>query len=580
VGHRPRVAPTIVSDAEREFAEQSLGSEQGRHPRMRLTQVQFRLGSRFISVWWLALAVLLLGGAVVVAFKLFVATGAGQSFIHGHPCVPSTPRVKSGVPAWVIVTHLANFFFMVMIVRAGWQILADHPRLYVKVHCTPDREVLRFRGPIPKDRVWTSKDDAITLSPLFGMPGGRHTIGVARHWHFIFDILFVLNGIVYVVLLFVTTQYLKVIPTNASILPDAGSCIVQYSALHLPPEPGGYFRFDAIQQLSYFGVVFLLGPLAILSGLAMSPALDNRFRFYQRIFGNRQAARTLHFLIMCAFVLFYGVHMTMVAATGFSKNLNSITLGVFQNNLNGVALFLLATAATVAFNVWAVRFSWTHTRVLQRISNATVGRMMNLMFDHFAPRVQYGKQDISPFFWPNGLVPTDDEWTRLRDHEFRDYRLRVHGMVEHPVELSLADLREMGRQDQITMHNCIQGWSAIGEWSGLPFAKLIERVRPEPDADWVMFYSYGEGDEGGHYYDSHSMRDLRHPQSLLAYEMNGEPLPVLHGAPLRLRVENQLGFKHVKWIKEIEFVRHFSERGGGYGGYHEDHEFYGYRDQI
>jgi DMSO/TMAO reductase YedYZ molybdopterin-dependent catalytic subunit/thiosulfate reductase cytochrome b subunit len=569
-----------VPDTEREFAEEFLAGEQGRHPRMRLTQVQFRLGSRFFSVWWLLPGFVLLCGALVGASKLWIATGAGQSFIHGHPCVPNRPPVKAGVPAWVIVTHLANFFFMVMIVRAGWQILADHPRLYVKVHCTPDREVLRFRGAVPRDRVWTSKDDAIALSPLFGMPGGRHTIGVARHWHFIFDILFVLNGIVYVALLFTTSHYLKLIPTNTSLLPDAGSCIVQYSALHLPAEPGGYFRFDAIQQLSYFGVVFLLGPLAILSGLAMSPALDNRFRFYQRLFGNRQAARTLHFLIMCAFVLFYAVHMTMVAATGFAKNLNSITLGVFQNNLDGVALFMLAIAATVAFNVWAVRFSWTRTRVLQRISNATVGRLMDLLFDHFAPRAQYGEQDISPYFWTNGLVPTSDEWNVLRDREFRDYRLCVHGMVEHPVELSLAELRELGRADQITMHNCIQGWSAIGKWSGLPFAKLIELVRPDPEAAWVVFSSYGEGGEGGQYYDSHSMHDLRHPQSLLAYEMNGEPLPVPHGAPLRLRVENQLGFKHVKWIKDIEFVRHFSERGGGYGGYNEDHEFYGYRDEI
>lgn len=130
------------------------------------------------------------------------------------------------------------------------------------------------------------------------------------------------------------------------------------------------------------------------------------------------------------------------------------------------------------------------------------------------------------------------------------------------------------------MHNCIQGWSAIGKWSGVPFAKLIELVRPHPEAEWVMFYSYGEGGEGGQYYDSHSIGDLRHPQSLLAYDMNGETLPILHGAPLRLRVENQLGFKHVKWIKEIEFVRHFSERGGGEGGYNEDHEFYGYRDEI
>ena len=566
--------------AERSFAREALLSEEGTHPRMRLSQIHFRLGSRFISVWLLLPGIFVLGVAYVAVFKWFITTSAAQSFIKTHPCVQATPSFAPGVPVWIIVTHLLNFVLMVGIIRAGWQILADHPRLYLKMHCSPDSEWLRFRGPVPKNRVWTAKDDAITLSPLFGLPGGRHTIGVARHWHFIFDILFVVNGIVFIVLTFTTQQYLKLVPTQWSILPAAGSCIVQYSALNLPSEPGGYFRFDAIQQLSYFAVVFVAAPLAILTGLAMSPALDNRFKWYQRIFGNRQVARSMHFTAMVIFLVFYLIHMTMVASTGFSKNLNAITLDRNEYNLNGVTLTLLAILVTIGLNVWAVQFSWTHTRVLQRISNMTVGRVMDLLFDHYGPRAEYRERDISPFFWPNGLVPTSEEWTRLKDQGFRDYRVRVHGLVENPVELSLQDLREMSRRDQITMHNCIQGWSAIGKWSGLPFAALIELVKPSPDAQWVMFYSYGEGGEGGQYYDSHSIKDLRHNQSLLAYGMNGEPLPVLHGAPLRLRVENQLGFKQVKWIREIEFVRDFAERGAGQGGYNEDHEFYGYRDEI
>jgi thiosulfate reductase cytochrome b subunit len=565
---------------EREFAQESLRDEQGEHPRMRLTQVHIRVGRRFIAIWWLLPAFAAGCGAMILAGKLFVETSAAQSFIAAHPCVPSQPHVQPGISGWVIATHAANFFFMVMIVRAGWQILADHPRLYLKVHSTPGHEWLRFRGAVPRDRVWTAKDDAIMLSPLFGMPGGRHTIGVARHWHFMFDILFVLNGVAFIVLTFVTSHYLKLVPVDGSILPAAGSCVVQYSALHLPPAPGGYFRFDALQQLSYFAIVFVAAPLAILTGLAMSPALESRFRWYQRLFGNRQMARSLHFLVMVAFVAFYAMHMLMVASTGFAKNLNSITLGVFEDNLNGVALFLAALAVTLAFNVWAVRFSWTHTRVLQRISNATVGRGMDLLFDHLAPRAEYSERDISPYFWPNGLVPTSDEWKALRDRDFRDYRLTVRGLVEHPAELSLEDLRDMAHQEQITMHHCIQGWSGIGQWGGVPFTALIDLVEPKPEARWVMFYSFGEGGEGGEYYDSHSMTDLRHPQSLLAYDMNGQALPVLHGAPLRLRVENQLGFKHVKWIREIEFVADFRDYGEGHGGYNEDHEFYGYRDEI
>lgn len=568
------------TELQEEFAHTALAAEQGVHPRLSLTRVHVRIGKRFVSLWWSLPVLVVVAGIVIGALKLFVRTDMGKDFIASYPCVPDTPSVAAGMPAFVIVTHLFNFFLMVVIVRAGWQILADHPRLYTKLHSTPDSEWLRFRGPIPKTRVWTAKDDAITLSPAVGLPGGRHTIGVARHWHFLFDIAFVLNGIAYIAFLFATGRWNRLVPVEWSIVPDAASCFVSYGSLALPNEPGSYVRFDALQQLAYFGAVFILGPLALLTGLAMSPALDNRFKWYQRLFGNRQKARSLHFLVMLAFVSFYAVHMLLVAATGFSQNLNVITLDQNVVNLNGVALTLFALALTLGFNVWATRFSWTHTRVLQRLSNATVGRVMDLLFDHMSPRPQYTKEDISPFFWPNGLVPTSDEWRELHENGYRDYRLRVHGLVENPVELSLADLRAMTREEQITMHNCIQGWSAIGEWSGLPFTSLIELVRPRPEAEWVMFYSFGEGGAGGQYYDSHSMVDLRHPQSLLAYEMNGQPLPVLHGSPLRLRVENQLGFKQVKWIKEIEFVRHFSDHGAGYGGYNEDHEFFGYRDEI
>jgi len=155
-------------------------------------------------------------------------------------------------------------------------------------------------------------------------------------------------------------------------------------------------------------------------------------------------------------------------------------------------------------------------------------------------------RDISPRFWPNGLVPTSEDWKALKNGGWQNYRLKVGGLVEHPVELSLDDLKAMSKQDQIAMHNCIQGWSAIAEWGGLPFTDLIELVKPQHEARWA----------------------------------NCEPLPVLHGSPLRLRVENQLGFKDVKWIREIEFVHDFRDYGAGQGGYNEDHEFYGYRDEI
>jgi sulfoxide reductase catalytic subunit YedY len=550
---------------------------------MTLARIHVRLGWRFYSRWWLLAGAAAAGIVLIAAAKVYVASGTGRGFLRHHACIAlASPVSHAGMPAFVRWTHLLSFFFLVVIVRSGLQVLADHPRLYATVHCTPGREWLRFRGPVPTDQVWTAKQDTITLSPLVGLPGGRHTIGVARHWHFLFDIGFVLNGAVYVTFLFSTSWWHRLIPTRASVVPDATSCAATYLSLHFPPGASGYFRYDALQQLTYFAVIFILAPLAILTGLAMSPALDNRFRWYARLFGNRQIARSLHFLVMVGFVVFFIGHVTLVALTGFAANLNDISLGDNRNTLDGFALLVLVLALVVAFNVWAVRFSWTHTRVLQRISNATVGRGMDMLFDHFAPRAEYRPEDISPYLWPNhARMPDGPQWAALLDGDFRDYRLKVHGLVDNPVELSLDDIAQMTKQSQITLHHCIQGWSGIAEWGGLPFTDLIELVRPTPEAGWVMFYSFAAGGEGAErYYDSHSIKDLRHRQSLLAYEMNGERLPILHGRPLRLRVENQLGFKHVKWISEIEFVHDFRDRGAGQGGYNEDHEFFGYRDEI
>jgi methionine sulfoxide reductase catalytic subunit len=147
--------------------------------------------------------------------------------------------------------------------------------------------------------------------------------------------------------------------------------------------------------------------------------------------------------------------------------------------------------------------------------------------------------------------------------------------VENPVDLSLDDLRALGKKTQITLHHCIQGWSGIAAWGGLPLEELIKRVRPKPGARAVVFYSFGEGGEGGKFYDTLSMENAQHPQTLLAYEMNFKPLGELHGAPLRLRVENQLGFKMVKWIRAVEFVESIRSVGQGEGGYNEDHEYFG-----
>jgi len=229
----------------------------------------------------------------------------------------------------------------------------------------------------------------------------------------------------------------------------------------------------------------------------------------------------------------------------------------------------------VVLNVLANWSAWRYPRAIQHVAAAVVTPIMNQLLNDVAPVAEFGREDVSPFLWPNGKTPTSAEWRELAANDFRDYRLKVFGLVENPVELSLDDLRAMPKHAQITLHHCIQGWSGIAEWGGVAMADVIALVRPAPEARMAVFRSYGEGKEGGHYYDSHAIENLRLPQSLLAYEMNGEPLTILHGSPLRLRVENQLGFKMVKWIKSIEFVATYKDVGEGEGGYNEDHEYFG-----
>jgi thiosulfate reductase cytochrome b subunit len=520
---------------------------------------------------------------LVSPFVLAIAAAYVQWATVGLPAVSPVPTLAaetaeepSGFPAWLRVTHYVNFFFLVLLVRSGLQILMDHPRLYWNLHCTPGTEWLRLTPvEVPLDRVWTAKNDSRYLSPWVGLPGYRHTVGMARHWHFLSVFFWVGNGVIFVVLLFVTDQWKRLVPTSWQIVPDAWAVTVHYATFHLPPEPNGFYHYNALQQLTYFGVVFVLAPLAMLTGLSMSPALTNRFSWYPKLPGNRQMGRSLHFLVMCAFVLFVIGHVAMVAITGFVRNMNHIVVGTDDTGLAGVYLGLLALGVIVAVNVFANWAAWRYPRALQRLARAIVTPVMGSLLDRAAPQAEFRREDISPYFWANGLVPTCEEWKGLAAGGFKDYRLRVYGLVENPVELSLDALQALGKKERITLHHCIQGWSGIAEWGGLPVAELIKLVRPRANARAVVFCSFGEGGEGGEFYDSLSMADARHPQTLLAYEMNYEPLAELHGAPLRLRAENQLGFKMVKWIRAIEFVESTRSAGQGEGGYNEDHEYYG-----
>ena len=224
-------------------------------------------------------------------------------------------------------------------------------------------------------------------------------------------------------------------------------------------------------------------------------------------------------------------------------------------------------------------FTIRHARLVQKIGQTVVGPLMAIG-ELGNPRIQYTGSEISSYFWPNGTLPNSEEFDSFVKSDFEGYRLRVSGLVEYPKTFSYAEIKAMPKQEQITEHFCIQGWSGVAKWGGVPMRHILDIVKPTAGARYAVFYSLSEGSAGGGYYDVHKIQDMRHELTILAYEMNGAPLSVLHGAPLRLRNENELGFKMVKWIAAIEFVHDFADLGAGQGGYNEDHEFYGYRMPI
>ncbi len=234
---------------------------------------------------------------------------------------------------------------------------------------------------------------------------------------------------------------------------------------------------------------------------------------------------------------------------------------------------------------------------------------------------EYAEADISPWFKPNGTEdPPDKGYKALARRKFADYRLEVGGLVETPLKLSLAELRKLPSRTQITRHDCVEGWSAIGKWTGVPLAELLNRAKLKPEARYVVFRcadTMDQGDDEGadtedgdevssggnanpamtkqsgggedkrdaggqqaadaepatepvRYYESIDLVDAFHPQTILAYDLNGMALPVANGAPLRLRVERNLGYKQAKYVMRVDVVESFADIGEGKGGYWED----------
>lgn len=185
---------------------------------------------------------------------------------------------------------------------------------------------------------------------------------------------------------------------------------------------------------------------------------------------------------------------------------------------------------------------------------------------------EFSERDISPKFRANGSVdPQTPAYLALAAENFASWALQVDGLVERPQSFTLSDLRALPARTQITRHDCVEGWSAIGKWTGAQLGPLLQSVGLKSNARFAVMHcadNYGGGRDP--YYESIDLIDAFHPQTLLAYAMNGAPLEIAHGAPLRLRVERQLGYKQAKYLMRIEITDRLDLIGQGKGGFWED----------
>ena len=211
--------------------------------------------------------------------------------------------------------------------------------------------------------------------------------------------------------------------------------------------------------------------------------------------------------------------------------------------------------------------------VLEKANDVTYYVQRFLIGDALAR--EYAESEIRQGQRPNGSTdPQSAEYLALRANDFADYRLSVTGLVETPKSYSLAELRNMPSRTQITRHDCVEGWSCIAKWTGPPLSVVLDEVKLKPDARYIVFHCYdnmGSGASGPNfYYESCDLVDARHPQTILAYGLNNQALPVPNGAPMRVRIERQLGYKQPKYVHTIEAVSSFGQIARGKGGYWED----------
>ncbi len=448
----------------------------------------------------------------------------------------------------VRVTHWINAACVGLLLISGLAIVLAHPRFY-----------------------WGESgffDESAALQlPLTA--NLDHT-SWGRNLHFLAAWVLVINGILYAI------HGLRSGHIRRNLLPGRNDFTVRAlwadtvrSLTHPAQASQGKPEYHTVQRLLYLGVMFLALPAMLMTGLAMSPGVSAALWWLPDLLGGRQTARTLHFLLTMLLATFIVVHVVQVVrARDTNRIRTSMPAHASDVERTSIPTVISRRRWLSGAGATAVLAALTVTRrQLPVQAGGLFGLSDGLTFT--AHRILLRNQPLAREFdaseitarFPaiNTVNPEDETYQRLRAGGFVDWRLPITGLVTSPTEFSLAELKAMPARTQITQHACEQGWSAIAQWTGVPLSLVLDHVRMRAMAKFVVFRCV----DG--WWDSLDLFDALHPQTLLAYGMNGEDLPVRHGAPVRLRVERQLGYKSLKYVSSIEIVESLEAIGEGRG---------------
>ncbi|MFC6317428.1 molybdopterin-dependent oxidoreductase [Corynebacterium gerontici] len=487
---------------------------------------------------------------------------------------------------WLRATHLINFILIGMLLRSGFEILSSMPRLWWSNDCAPGKEWLKFtKRELPREEgVYTSLMDEKSLSPIISLPG-RENVGLGRHWHGAAVMLWVLNGLVYVTLLLSTGLWRRIVPTSWEVFGDAWESAKIYAGFGVPSLEN-FQPYDALQMLAYSAVIFVFAPMMMFTGVAMSPAIRERFPRYVKMLGGHQGARSLHFLSMVCISVFIIIHVTLVFAVHREHNLVHMVFGDVDTARYAQA-FTAITLTIAAVIIFWIALSYFTLADRARAHHFLVpftelGRKFFLNPLKAAPKNAFTDADISQFHWTNGLPPTEEEsreWLAAKSDDWESYRVQVGDR-----SLTLSDLEALPQASYIATHTCMQGWSATSRWEG---PRLRDLLPPRPEgANYVLIESYGLAQQ---MYDNRPREPFYavieastalEDRTILAIRRNGHPLEVHLGAPARLRAESQHGYKAVKWVKSIQWIADYADYGDGRGGTREDSALQAFNGRI